>query len=73
MNYPEAAVLLVRLADSLWLGDKNICKEISRAVSARFQNSQVKFTQINTIYLDSNLPFKNSLGLMLQDIKLIAS
>lgn len=66
-------MVAVRLADSLWLGDKDISEEISRAVSTRFQNSQVKFTQIHTIYLDSNLPFKNSLGLVLQEIQLIAS
>lgn len=63
----------MRLAGSLWLGDKDIWEEISGAVSTRFQNSQVKFLQINTIYLDSNLPFKNSLGLMLQEMKLISS
>lgn len=66
VNYPEdmmGALLLGKLIDAFWLGDRDIWEELN---PMDFKILMIKYTEINIIYLDSNLPFKNSLGLKLQ-------
>lgn len=76
VNYSEAAMGHSCLAD--WGTHSNwkimiFGKKFLELSLLDFKILMVKFTQIGTIYLDSNLPFKNSLGLKLQEEKSITS
>lgn len=64
------ALLLGKLVDAFWLGDRDIWEELN---PLDFKIHMIKYTGISIIYLDSNLPFKNSLGLKLQEEKLNTS
>lgn len=73
VSYPEdmmEALLLGKLIDAFWLGDRDIWEELN---PLDFKILMIKYSEINVIYLDSNLPFKNSLGLKLQEEKLNTS
>lgn len=76
VSYSEAAMGHSCLADWVTHSDwerKVFGNRFLERSPLDFKILMVKFTQISTIYLDSNLPFKNSSGLKLQELKLTAS
>lgn len=76
VNYSEAAMGHSCLADCGTHSDweiKIFGKRFLEPSPLDFKTLIVKFTQISALYLDTNLPFKNSPGLKLQEEKLIAS